>query len=98
MVQSVKDIITARSKIRLAKNIAYEFQDFGVRLAHSLNDMPRKSFYIKLSKEVDRPTLERARDFALGYEKAKSKAKVFMWFLHELKARGNSKSQIPNPK
>lgn len=91
-VSSVKDIITARAKIKTAKNIAYEFQDFGVRLAHSLGDMGRKSFYIKLSKEVDRATLERARDFALGYEKAKSKAKVFMWYLKEL--RGVEKQKL----
>ncbi len=89
MIKSVKDIIISRSRIKKAGNIAYEFQDFGVRLAQSLNDMNRKSFYIKLSKEVDRATLERARDFAVGYEKAKSKAKVFMWFLKELKVPQN---------
>lgn len=90
MIKSVKDIIISRSRIKTAGNIAYEFQDFGVRLAQSLNDVARKSFYIKLSKEVDRATLERARDFAIGYEKAKSKAKVFMWFLKELKTPKNT--------
>lgn len=93
MIKSVKDIIKARSRIKTAGNIAYEFQDFGVRLAHSLNDMSRRSFYIKLSKEVDRATLERARDFALGYEKAKSKAKVFMWFLTELRGKGKLRNK-----
>lgn len=87
MIKSVKDIISARARVKTAKNIAYEFQDFGVRLAHSLGDMRRKSFYIKLSKEVDRSILERARDYALGYYKAKSKAKVFMWMLKELRGK-----------
>lgn len=81
---SVKDIIVRKANQKIPKNIAYEFQEFGVRLAHSLDDLKRKSFYIKLSKKVERSQLEKARDYALGYHKAKSKAKVFMWFLKEM--------------
>lgn len=83
MIQSVREIIEKRLNKKNPKNIAYEFQDFGVRLAHELNDTKRKSFYIKLAKEHPRQTLERARDYALGYSKARSKAKIFMWFLKE---------------
>ncbi len=81
MVKSIGQIIRAKANRRIPQNIAYEFQDFGVRLAQSLGDLKRKSFYIKLSKEVDRRLLERARDFALDYPKAKSRAKLFMWYL-----------------
>ncbi|MCL5003658.1 MAG: hypothetical protein M1352_00060 [Patescibacteria group bacterium] len=93
MVHSVKEIINTKANKRIPKNIAYEFQDFGVRLAQSLGDLKHKSFYIKLSKEVDRSVLEKARDLASDYPKAKSKARVFMWYLHELRARGSSKLQ-----
>lgn len=90
--QLLNQIIKGQAKKNIPKNIAYEFQEFGVRLAHDLGDLPRKSYYIKLSKQVERRYLERARDYALGYNKPKSKAKVFMWFLKELKA---PKTQIP---
>lgn len=91
--QLLSQIIKDKAKKAIPKNIAYEFQEFGVRLAHELGDLRRKSYYIKLSKQVERQLLERARDHALGYHKPKSKAKIFMWFLKELKA---PKTQIAN--
>lgn len=83
--QLLNQIIKNQSKKGIPKNIAYEFQEFGVRLAYDLGDLKRKSYYIKLSKQVERQLLERARDYALGYNKPKSKAKIFMWMLKELK-------------
>lgn len=67
------------------KNIAYEFQEYGVFLAESLQDTKRYSLYIKLAKELPRNMLEDALNFTKGYYSAKSKAKVFMWRLQELK-------------
>lgn len=67
------------------KNIAHEFQMYGVYLAESLQDTKRYSLYIKLAKEVDRRILEEALNFTKGYYGAKNKAKVFMWKLKELK-------------
>lgn len=67
------------------KNIAYEFQEYGVYLAESLNDTKHYSLYIKLAKEVDRKILEEALNFTKGYYGAKNKAKVFMWRLEQLK-------------
>jgi len=87
MIRSIKEIIQTKARRKVPKNIAYEFQDFGVRLSQSLGDLKNKSLYIKLSKEVERGILERARDFALGYHKPKSKGKVFMWYLNELRWR-----------
>lgn len=65
--------------------IKHEFQDYGYRLAQDLNDLKHKSFYIKIAKEEKRELLEKARIFALSYYGAKSKAKIFMWKLKELK-------------
>lgn len=67
------------------KNIAYEFQHYGIYVAESLGDTKRYSLYIKLAKEVNRAILEEALNFTKGYYSAKSKAKVFMWKLKELR-------------
>lgn len=67
------------------KNIAYEFQEYGVYLAESLDDTKHYSLYMKLAKELDRHILEEALNYTKGYYNAKNKAKVFMWRLKELK-------------
>lgn len=67
------------------KNITHEFQMYGVYLAESLNDTKHYSLYIKLAKEIDRKILEETLNFTKGYYGAKSKAKIFMWKLQELK-------------
>lgn len=77
------------------KNIAHEFQMYGVYLAESLDDTKHYSLYIKLAKEVDRKLLDEALTFTKEYYGAKNKARVFMWKLKELK---NSKAQITNDK
>lgn len=67
------------------KNISHEFQMYGVFLAESLDDTKHYGLYIKLAKELDRKILEEALNFTKGYYGAKSKARVFMWKLSELK-------------
>ncbi len=66
--------------------ITQEFQDFGYRLACELNDEKHKSLYIKLAKTLPRHLLEEARTFVLDATTAKSKAKLFMWKLKQLRA------------
>ncbi|MBI2086386.1 hypothetical protein HYT74_03530 [Candidatus Daviesbacteria bacterium] len=84
-MKSIKTaIVEAKFKNR-PKNISQEFQMYGVYLAESLEDTKRYSLYIKLAKEVDRKLLEEALNFTKGYYSAKSKAKIFMWRLKELK-------------
>ncbi len=67
------------------KYISREFQDYGYRLAVDLNDMEHKSLYIRMAKTVDRAILEQARAFAVDAEHAKSKGRLFMWKVTELK-------------
>lgn len=67
------------------KNIAHEFQMYGVYLAESLEDTKHYSLYIKLAKEIDRNLLEEALNYTKGYYSAKSKAKIFMWRLAQLR-------------
>lgn len=65
--------------------ITQEFQDFGYRLAVELNDLKHKSLYIKMAKEVDRGLLEKALSFVKDAQQAKSKARLFMWKVKQMK-------------
>lgn len=78
------------------KYISQEFQDFGYRLAVDLNDLAHKALYIKLAKTVDRVLLERARAFAVDAYTAKSRAKLFMWKLAELRKQQTAKTSGGN--
>jgi protein-arginine kinase len=82
VVKSIKDILKSRKETR--RFITREFQDYGYRLAESLNDLKHKSLYIKLAKEEKRDLLHKAWDFVKD-SRAKSKAKLFMWKLKQLK-------------
>ena len=70
------------------KYISYEFQKYGYELAEELGDLKNKSLYIKLAKETPRRYLETAKNFVKDAYNVKSKAKLFMWKLQELKKRG----------
>lgn len=67
------------------KFISHEFQKYGYDLAVELGDLKRKTFYIKLAKETPRVTIETARNFVKDAYNVKSKAKLFMWKLQQLK-------------
>lgn len=74
------------------KYITREFQDYGYRLAGQLNDLKNKSLYIKLAKELPRKMLEEALTFVKDAYEVKSKAKLFMWKLAELRKKRKKKS------
>jgi len=67
------------------KYISQEFQDYGYRLAVALDDLKHKALYIKLAKTVDRKWLEIAKNFVKDAYEVKSKARLFMWKLKELR-------------
>jgi len=69
------------------KYISREFQKYGYGLAKELGDLKRKALYIKLAKETPRGVLETARTFVSDAEKVKSKPKLFMWKLKQLKGK-----------
>ncbi len=71
--------------------ITQEFQDYAYRLAVDLNDLKHKSLYMKLAKEADRKLLEEARQFVIDADHAKSKARLFMWKLKQLREEKQSK-------
>jgi len=67
------------------KYISREFQKYGYDLAEELGDLKNKSLYIKLAKETPRGLLEAAKNFVKDAYQVKSKPKLFMWKLQQLK-------------
>jgi hypothetical protein len=83
-MQSIFDVIKNKVLEDSGGFISQEFQDYGYRLAVELDDLPHKSLYMKLAKTADRKILEAARTFVLDAN-ARSKARLFMWKVKELK-------------
>lgn len=78
-------IIDEQKNPKRPKNLSTEFQVYGVYLAESLEDTKHYSLYIKLAKQYERTLLDEALTYTKAYTKAKSKARVFMWKLAQLK-------------
>lgn len=84
-MKRIGDIISEIKNPNRPKNLHKEFQVYGVYLAESLDDTAHYSLYMKLAKVYNRGLLEEALSYTKGYYSAKSKAKVFMWRLAQLK-------------
>jgi hypothetical protein len=84
-MQSLKNILDQYDYEDQKKYISREFQDYGLRLAKELDDEEHKSLYIKLAKEMPRGILEKAKSFVKDAYNVRSKAKLFMWKLKQLR-------------
>ncbi|OGM04048.1 hypothetical protein A3E15_00890 [Candidatus Woesebacteria bacterium RIFCSPHIGHO2_12_FULL_42_9] len=89
-MQKVSDILK-KFKSDEDKYISREFQKYGYELAKDLDDLGNKSLYIKLAKDTPRGLLESARNFVSDAYNVKSKAKLFMWKLAQLRKVGGKK-------
>jgi len=85
-MKSIKTILSRYNPGQKKGYISREFQDFGWRLAQSLDDDQHKSLYIKLAKTVERKLLEQALTFIKDAGNVRSKARLFMWKLKQLRA------------
>lgn len=63
------------------KKISKPYQFFGIWIAQNLNDFENIPLYIKLAKEQDKYLLEHAVSYVSDYPEARSKKKIFLWFL-----------------
>ena len=79
------DILNKYKHTDTDKYISREFQKYGYDLAIELGDEKHKALYIKLAKENSRGHLEAARRFVKDAENARSKGRLFMWKLKQLK-------------
>jgi len=77
--------ILKRFKSDEDKYISREFQKYGFDLAEELGDLKNKSLYIKLAKTTPRALLEAAKNFVKDAYQVKSKPRLFMWRLQQLK-------------
>lgn len=84
-MKSLRDILAHRSQTIGKRFISQEFQDYGYRLAQELGDLSRKALYIKLAKTIPRMLLEQARIFVKDASAARSKPRLFMWKLGQLR-------------
>lgn len=73
------------------KYFSRDFQKYGYDLALELGDLEHKSLYIKLAKITPRVLLENARSFVKDATNARSKGRLFMWKLKELKKASTMK-------
>jgi len=83
-MQNIADIISKKELKKDVRN-TYEFQAYGNRLAHELDDEKRRSLYIKMAKNEDRDLLEQAREFVVGQDYVTTKGRLFMWRFSQLK-------------
>jgi len=90
-MQKVGDIIQKYKLDDTDKYVSREFQKYAYDLASELGDLAHKSLYMKLAKETPRGILESARSFVKDAANARSKGRLFMWKLAELKKVKNAK-------
>lgn len=75
------------------KYVSQEFQKYAYELARELDDLPHKSLYMRLAKNTPRGLMESARSFVKDATNAKSKGRLFMWKLKQLKIVSDKKSK-----
>ena len=83
--------VLKRFEMKDDKYISQEFQKYGYDLAAELGDLKHKALYIKLAKENPRAFLEQARSFVKDAYNVKSKGRLYMWKLNELKKISTNK-------
>ena len=88
----LSDILAKHNPLTGPQYVSREFQDFGLRLARELNDMKNKSLYIKLAKITPRYILEEAKNAVKDSSNVRSKAKLFMWKLAQIKKDAKQKT------
>ncbi|NMC36551.1 hypothetical protein GYA49_05910 [Candidatus Beckwithbacteria bacterium] len=86
-MQSLGDLLQNHDLDNSGKYISREFQDYGYRLALELDDLKRVSMYIKFAKTMPRSLLEQARSFVTDATNVKSKSRLFMWKLKQIKSK-----------
>lgn len=88
---SVGDILSKYKLDDTDKYVSREFQKYAYDLAEELGDLAHKSLYMKLAKETPRILLEKARSFVKDAQNARSKGRLFMWKLQQLKEEAKAK-------
>ena len=88
-LQSLGQILTKFNPVE-DKYISREFQAYGIYLSEELQDAHHKALYIKLAKTEHRALLDEALTFVKAAGNVKSRGRLFMWKLKELKTIGQT--------
>lgn len=89
----VGDLLKKYQQVEEDKYISREFQQYGYELAEALGDLKHKSLYIKLAKTTPRGYLEAAKNFVKDAPNVKSRGRLFMWKLKQIKEE-KKKTQV----
>jgi len=84
-MQKVGEVIAKYKLDAKDKYLSREFQKYAYDLSEELGDAKHRSLYMKLAKETPRGLLESARSFVKDAINARSKARLFMWKLKQLR-------------
>lgn len=82
---NIGDVLQKYQSSNEDKYVSREFQKYGYELAKELGELKRTSLYIKLAKNTPRALLEKARSFVKDANNVKSRGKLFVWKLTQLK-------------
>lgn len=89
-MQSIKAILQSFNPSE-DKYISREFQKYGYDLSEEMEDFKHRALYIKLAKTVPRPILEKARNFVKDAGNVRSKPRLFMWKMAQLRKEWKEK-------
>lgn len=90
-MQKIGDLVGKYKTENSDKYVSQEFQKYAYELAKDLDDLGHKSLYMKIVKESPRSFVERARSFVADATGARSKARLFMWKLKQIKLEAKDK-------
>ena len=88
-MQKISDTLKKYKLDNRDKTVSREFQLYAYDLAVELGDLDHKSLYMRLAKTTPRGLMEAARSFVNDAQNARSKGRLFMWKLSELKKAKN---------
>ena len=91
-MQKIGDIVKKYKLDDKDKYVSREFQLYAYDLAVELDDLAHKSLYMRLAKTTPRGLMESARSFVKDAQNARSKGRLFMWKLKQLKENANIKN------
>lgn len=91
-MQKIGDIVAKFKTDNTDKYVSREFQKYAYELAKELGDLEHVSLYMRLSKINSRGLMESAKSFVRDATNARSKPRLFMWKLKQLKLSEVSKS------
>lgn len=92
-MEDIAKILRSR-KLSRDYRCSHEFQAYGNRLAEELGDKKHRSLYIKLAKTEDRSILDEARASVLDSRDAKTRGRLFMWKIGQIKKERLEKKEL----